>query len=131
MSALFRFAGARHRHPDVEAWFSSDEPLRQMARPWFEAMRSAGEDVCELLQDGWPTACVKDAAFAYVAAFAAHVNLGFYQGADLPDPAGVLEGSGKRMRHAKLRWGKPVDEAALKALIAAAYRDMRLRLEAE
>jgi hypothetical protein len=55
------------------------------------------------------------------------VNIGFYQGAALPDPAGLLEGSGKRMRHVKLRWGGKVDEAALAALIAAAYRDMKSR----
>ncbi|MBS0335194.1 MAG: DUF1801 domain-containing protein [Proteobacteria bacterium] len=105
--------------------------MRQLARPWFEAMRGCGDDVRELLQDGWPTACVEDAAFAYVAAFAAHLNIGFYQGSALPDPAGLLEGSGKRMRHVKVRWGKPADEAAIRALIAAAYRDMRLRLDAE
>ena len=131
MSALFRFASAVPDHPDVAAWFSSDDPMRQLARPWFEAMRSCGDDVRELLQDGYPTACVEDAAFGYVSAHATHLNVGFYQGADLPDPAGLLEGSGKRMRHAKVRLGKPVDEAALKALIAAAYRDMRLRLDAE
>jgi hypothetical protein len=94
-------------------------------------MRDCGPDVRELLHDGWPTACVNDAAFAYVAAFAAHVNVGFFHGADLPDPAGLLTGSGKRMRHLKLRWGEPVDEAAVSALIAAAYRDIRLRLEPE
>ncbi len=131
MSALFRFPNVVADHPAVEAWFASDEPMRQLARPWFEAMRASGDDVRELLQDGWPTACVEDAAFAYVSAHAAHVNVGFYQGAALPDPAGLLEGTGKRMRHVKVRWGKPVDEAALKALIAAAYRDMRLRLAAE
>src|SRR6185312_6391918 len=106
----------------VEAWFASDDPMRQLARPWFDAMRACGGDVRELLADGWPTACVEDAAFAYVSAHAAPVHVGFYQGADLPDPAGLLEGSGKRMRHVKVHWGKPVDEAALKGLIAAAYR---------
>jgi hypothetical protein len=131
MSALFRFASAVPDHPAVVAWFSSDEPMRQMARPWFEALRACGDDTRELLQDGVPTACVEDAAFAYVSAHAAHVNVGFYQGADLPDPAGLLEGSGKRMRHVKVRFGKPVDEAAIGALIGAAYRDMRLRLDAE
>ena len=131
MSGLFRFASAVRRDPGVEAWLSAEDPLRQLARPWFEAMRDCGDDVRELWQDGWPTACVEDAAFGYVAAFKAHVNVGFYQGAELPDPAGLLEGSGRRMRHAKLRWGQPVDAAALSALIAAAYRDMRLRLAAE
>lgn len=132
MSDLFRFSGAVRRDPAVEAWFSdAHDVLRQLARPWFEVMRSCGADVRELLQDGWPTACVEDAAFGYVNAFKAHVNVGFFQGASLDDPAGLLEGSGKRMRHVKVRWGQRVDEAALTALIEAAYRDMRRRLDDE
>jgi hypothetical protein len=92
-------------------------------------MRSCGEDVRELMHDGCPTACVDDAAFAYVAAFANHVNIGFFQGASLRDPAELLLGNGKRMRHVKLRWGEPVNETALHALILAAYHDMRQRLQ--
>ncbi len=131
MSTLFRFSNAVERDPAVEAWFSrTDDALRLMARPWFEQMRSCGDDVRELLHDGCPTACVEDAAFAYVNAFARHVNVGFFQGASLPDPAELLEGSGLRMRHVKLRWGQPVKEAALSALIAAACQDMRARLRA-
>ena len=129
MDELFRFPGALRRDPAVEAWFAEpDHETRRIAEPWFEKMRSCGADVCELLHDGHPTACVRGAAFAYVDAFAAHANVGFYQGAALDDPAGLLEGAGKRMRHVKLRWGEPVDAAALRALIAAAYRDMRARL---
>jgi hypothetical protein len=94
-------------------------------------MRACGPDVCELLHDGVPTACVTGAAFAYVAAFTAHVNVGFFHGADLPDPAGLLTGSGKRMRHTKLHWAEPFDETGLGELIAAAYRDVRRRLEIE
>jgi hypothetical protein len=129
MSSLFRFASAVRRHPEVEAWFSADEPLRQLARAWFERIRALGPDVRELLHDGHPTACVDDAAFAYVDAFAAHVGIGFYEGASLPDPAGLLEGAGKRMRHVKLRLGRPVDEAALADLLAAAQGDMRRRVD--
>jgi hypothetical protein len=132
VSDLFRFPGAVRRDPDVEAWFSRpDEKLRWVARTWFEQMRACGPDVRELLHDGHPTACVQDAAFAYVDAFSAHANVGFYQGAALDDPAGLLEGSGKRMRHVKLLWGQPVNDAALGELIAAAYRHMQLRLKAE
>jgi hypothetical protein len=87
--------------------------------------------VRELITDGWPTACVDDAAFCYVAAFGAHVNVGFFYGAALADPAGLLEGAGKRMRHVKLRWGEPVDAAAMNGLIAAAYSDIRQRVAAE
>lgn len=91
-------------------------------------MRDCGPDVRELLHDGHPTACVDDAAFGYVNAFRSHANVGFFHGVALDDPAGLLEGTGKRMRHVKLRWGQQVNAAALTELIAAAYRDIRLRL---
>lgn len=129
MDQLFRLPDAVQRDPDIEAWFSNADPLRQFALPWFEEMRQCGTDVREILHDGMPTACVGDAAFGYVNAFAAHVNVGFFGGAFLNDPAGLLEGAGKRMRHVKLRWGEPVNTAALRELIAAAYRDVRLRLK--
>jgi hypothetical protein len=129
MSKLFRFPSAARRDASVDAWFSKpDDELRRVARPWFQQMRDCGADVRELLHDGHPTACVEDAAFGYVNAFRAHVNVGFFHGAALDDPAGLLEGTGKRMLHVKLRWGQHVNAAALSELIAAAYRDIRLRL---
>jgi hypothetical protein len=129
VSNLFRFPSAVRRDPGVEAWFSKpDEEMRRIAQPWFEQMRGCGADVRELLNDGHPTACVGDAAFGYVDAFTAHVNVGFFFGAALDDPAGLLEGAGKRMRHVKLRWAQPVNADALSELIVAAYRDIRLRL---
>ena len=132
MTDLFRLAGAVRRDPGVDAWFTAPGPdLRRLAQPWFESLRACGPDVRELLHDGHPTACVGDAAFAYVDAFSAHANVGFFHGAALDDPAGLLEGAGKRMRHVKIRWGRPVDAAALNALIAAAYRDVRARLRSE
>jgi hypothetical protein len=127
MDPLFRLPGALRRDPVVESWFAGDNPLKALARPWFERMRACGADVREILHDGCPTACVGDAAFGYVAAFTAHVNVGFFHGATLADPAGLLEGSGKRMRHVKLHSGHAADAAALDALIAAAYRDVRSR----
>ena len=129
ISNLMRFPDVVRRDPQIDAWFAhSGEEMRRFALPWFERMRGCGPDVRELLHDGHPTACVDDAAFCYVDAFAAHVNVGFFQGASLEDPAHLLEGSGKRMRHVKLRWAQAVNEAALGALIEAAYRDMRARL---
>ncbi|MBS0296407.1 MAG: DUF1801 domain-containing protein [Proteobacteria bacterium] len=132
MSDLMRFPTAVRHDPEVDAWLASPHhELRRMAEPWFERMRALGEDVRELMHDHCPTACVEDAAFAYVAAFKAHVNIGFFQGASLADPHGLLEGSGKRMRHVKLHWGRRPDEAAIAALIDAAYADMRARVAAE
>lgn len=129
MSNLFRFANAARRDPSVDAWFSKpDDELRRLAQPWFEQMRGCGPDVRELLHDGHPTACVEDAAFGYVNAFRTHVNVGFFHGAALDDPVGLLEGTGKRMRHVKLRCGQHVNAAALRELVAAAYRDIRSRL---
>lgn len=131
MDGFLRFSGAVRRDPRVEAWFlSMTDPLRLMARPWFERMRDCGPDVGEMLNDGCPVACVEDAPFGYVNAFKAHVNVGFFHGADLPDPGGLLEGSGRRMRHVTLRPGVPLDEPALTALIEAAYADILRRLSA-
>ena len=131
MSPLFRLSGARRDDPDVAAWFDAGEGgLRGLARPWFDRIRACGPDVVELIHDHQATACVGDAAFAYVAAYRAHAAVGFFHGADLADPAGLLEGAGKRMRHVKLRWGEPEPKAALEALIAAAYADIRARLAA-
>jgi hypothetical protein len=126
--ALFLLPSAVRRDPLVDAWFDLTDPFRMIAQPWFERLRSCGPDVRELIHDGCPTACAGDAAFAYVGAYTGHASIGFFHGAALPDPAGLLEGTGKRMRHVKLRPGAEVDEEALRALIAAAYADVRRRL---
>lgn len=132
MRQLMRFPGSVRRDPAVQRWLHehSDE-LGAIARQWFEVIRGCGDDVRELLHDGQPTACVGDAAFAYVDAFKAHVNVGFYCGAELADPNGLLEGTGKFMRHVKLRPERPVDAAALGRLIEAAYADVKARLRTE
>ena len=102
--------------------------LRSMARVWFQEMRAAGPDVFELLHDGHPTTCVANLAFGYVNAFAAHVNVGFFFGAVLTDPAGLLEGTGRFMRHVKVQPDTFVHDAALRALIVDAYADIKIRL---
>ena len=128
---LMRFESAVKHDPAVDRWFERQSlNLGGMARLWFYHMRGLGDDVRELLHDGHPTACVGDAAFGYVNAFRSHVNVGFFLGAWLDDPGGLLEGTGKRMRHVKLRPGHEPDAAALAALVGNAYRDMRERLRA-
>lgn len=115
--ALFLLPSAVRRDPAVDSWLDLTDPMRMLVRPWFELMRSLGPDVRECLHDHMPTACVGDAAFAYVNAFTAHAAIGFFNGSSLPDPAGILEGSGKRMRHVKLRAGAVLDEGALRTLV--------------
>lgn len=117
-----RFATAVARDPAIDAWFERRAgKLGAIARPWYQRMRECGDDVRELLHDGHPTACVGDAAFGYVNAFTAHVNVGFFLGAHLADPSGLLQGTGKNMRHVKLWPDKETDREALAALIQAAY----------
>ena len=129
MNDLFLFASAVKRDPTVDAWLTAhDDELGLIARHWFEVIRDCADDVRELLHDGYPTACVDDAAFAYVGAFKHHVNVGFFRGAEIEDHAGLLEGTGKYMRHVKLGPGRSVDAAALTRVIDSAYADMRRRL---
>jgi len=127
---LLRFDGAVERDPAIDAWMNEHaDELGAIARQWFEAMRKCGDEVRELLHDGCPVGCLGDAPFGYVNAFASHVNVGFFHGAALPDPAGLLQGSGKFMRHVKLRPGTATDAEALRRLIDAAYLDIKARVE--
>lgn len=131
VTSLMRFPTATRHAPDIDAWLDAQAgELGLMARTWFSQMRRCGKDVRELMHDGCPVACVEDAAFGYVNVFTAHVNVGFFCGAELDDPAGLLDGSGKRMRHVKLRPGREPDPIALGHLIEDAYADMRRRVKA-
>jgi hypothetical protein len=123
------FPDSVRRDPAIEVWMRGHAgELGGIARRWFEVMRGCGEDVRELLHDGHPTACVGAAAFCYVNVFTAHVNVGFFLGAGLADPQGLLEGTGKFMRHVKLGPGRDIDAVALTQLIETAYTDMKTRL---
>ena len=127
---LLRFNGAVGRDPAIDAWMKEHAgELGDIAHRWFEVMRTCGDEVRELLHDGCPVACLGDAPFGYVNVFTSHVNVGFFQGAGLPDPARLLQGSGKFMRHVKLRPGTATNAAALRKLIHAAYSDMKERVE--
>ena len=130
MSRLFLCPSAVHRDPAIGIWMHEHSGvLGAIAQRWFDVMRDCGDDVRELLHDGHPTACVGDAAFAYVNAFTAHVNVGFFLGAEIADPDGLLEGTGKFMRHVKLRPESDVDATVLMKLIETAYTDMKGRLK--
>jgi hypothetical protein len=127
---LLRFDGTLEHDPDIDAWMKAHAgELGALAQGWFQVMRRCGDEVREILHDGCPVACLGDAPFGYVNVFASHVNVGFFQGAALPDPDRLLQGTGKFMRHVKLRPGAPTDAAALTRLIEAAFWDMKARVE--
>jgi hypothetical protein len=69
--------------------------------------------------------------YAYIAPQTKHVNLGFYYGAALPDPAGLLEGTGKAMRHVKVRSPAETDDEALRQLLQEALAERRTALKRE
>ena len=122
-TAILRFNGSVERDPAIDAWMKEHAgELGAIAHRWFEVMRKCGDEVRELLHDGCPVACLGDAPFGYV-------NVGFFHGASLPDPARLLQGSGRFMRHVKLRPGTAVNAAALSNLIEAAYSDIKARVE--
>jgi hypothetical protein len=130
--ALLRFPGSVKRDPAIEVWMKEHAgELGAIAQRWFQVMRDCGDDVQEVLHDGHPTACVGDAAFGYVNAFTAHVNVGFFRGAEIADPEGLLQGTGKFMRHVKITPDRAADSAALTRLIDRAYGDMKRRLKAQ
>lgn len=126
---ILRFPTAVKHDAAIDAWLAAQrEDLRPFVETWFARMRQQGGDVRELMHDGCPTACVGDAAFGYVNAYRDHVNVGFFFGALLNDPARLLEGTGKRGRHVKLRPGVDVDATALAQLVDTAYADIKTRL---
>jgi len=127
---LFRLNGAVERDPAIDVWMKEHAgELGAIAQRWFEAMRKCGDEVREVMHDGCPVACLGDAPFGYVNVFTSHVNVGFFHGAALPDPAHLLQGAGKFMRHVKLRPEMPAHHAALMRLIEAAYTDIKVRVE--
>jgi hypothetical protein len=127
---LLRFDGAVERDPAIDIWMKARAgELGTIAHQWFDVMRKCGDEVRELLHDGCPVACLGDSPFGYVNVFASHVNVGFFHGASLADPARLLQGAGRFMRHVKLKPGTPTNAAALNSLIEAAYADIKSRVE--
>lgn len=69
--------------------------------------------------------------FCYIGAHRDHVNLGFYYGAELSDPKGLLEGTGKRLRHVKVREISQVDLPSLRQLVQLSLAERRQALGME
>jgi hypothetical protein len=127
---FLRFNGAVERDPAINLWMKKHaNQLGAIAHQWFDIMRNCGDEVREVMHDGCPVVCYGDAPFGYVNVFKAHVNVGFFHGASLPDPAHLLQGDGRFMRHVKLRPETAINAPALSRLIELAYADIKARVE--
>ncbi len=62
--------------------------------------------------------------FCYIGVFKSRINLGFYYGADLPDPENLLEGTGKALRHIKISELEQLENAAVRDLVTAASQHL-------
>ena len=102
-------------------------------RPVVEALRAlvleADPHACEVVRLGDHAATYGVGprktidGYAYILPHARWVNLGFYQGAGLPDPEARLEGTGARMRHLKVRSPEDVNDPAVRALLEVALAE--------
>ena len=113
----------------------TEEPLRPVVSELREMVLEVHADAFEVVRLGDRAATygvgprkITD-GYAYILPHSAWVNLGFYRGTDLPDPEGLLEGTGARMRHVKIRSFKEAQRPALRSLVAAAYAERRDALQ--
>ncbi len=69
--------------------------------------------------------------YTYILPHAKWVNLGFFQGAFLPDPTGLLEGAGAKMRHVKIRNLETCRNPAIREMLATALKERKAALGRE
>ena len=95
---------------------------------WTTTEAALTEDLFDDLRDAWERLRETTAGFGDQRIYASHKSIMFSRAA-LPDPAHLLQGTGKFMRHVKLQPGTPTNAAALTRLIDAAYSDIKARVE--
>lgn len=111
----------------VEEFLDSYSPeVREMALKARETVQRVAPKATERVHTGWKIIVYglgdkMAEQFCAIMPLRSYVNLGFYKGTDLPDPKGLLEGTGKRLRHVKIKQIENADGPALRALIKAAY----------
>lgn len=129
MEPILRFTGKDLQDITFDEWLASKpKELGEMATKWFNIMKTIGPEVQPIFHDNYPIVCIDEAPFAYVNVFSQHLNVGFFYGNELFDETEILQGTGKKMRHVKIRPGENVDEKAIFQLIEDAYHDMINRI---
>jgi hypothetical protein len=103
----------------VDAYIASlDAPLADVATAVRELVREAAPDATESIK--WAQPVYEDnGPFAYFRASSRHVTFGFWRGAELDDPHGLLEGAGEQMRHVKLASPDDVDAGLAELVLQA------------
>src|SRR3954464_8251257 len=115
----------KHRTPTAEEFFSKYTPeIQSIAMQARELIFSMMPDAIEQVNIGnqnttYGTGLKMADQVFYISAHKAHVNIGLF-GAELPDPAGLMEGTGKRLRHVKMRKLEDVNQPALRELLDVA-----------
>ena len=105
---------------DVESWFSGHDPaLSRICDALRAVILDADPGLRESIKWGNPT-YEKKGKVCYLAAGKGYVSLGFFDGASLTDPTGRIEGTGKRMRHLKVRAMGEIDRERFGAWIKEA-----------
>jgi hypothetical protein len=84
-------------------------------------IREAAPDAVESIK--WAQPVYEDnGPFCYIKAFKSHVNFGFWRGVDIPDPQGLLQGSGDKMRHVRLTRVEDIQTDAFRDMVRSAVR---------
>ena len=112
----------------------ADDAMRPISLRLRALVVSLHKEACEIV---WPKHRIASYGvgpkkmtqhYAYMGVQKSHINLGFYYGASLPDTDGLLEGTGKKLRHVKIRSLDFVGNPTVAALLEAAIAERRQRL---
>ena len=112
----------------------ASEPLRPVMESARALILEIHPDACEVVRLGEKAASYGCGprkmidGYAYVMPFRSWVNLGFFQGASLMDPQGLLEGTGAKLRHLKLRTVADTEQPSVRALVQEAYAERKAAL---
>ena len=113
----------------------TEESLRPVAVTLRRIILEVHADACEVVRLGDRAATYGVGprkmidGYAYILPHSGWVNLGFYKGAELPDPEALLEGTGARMRHVKIRSVDDARRPAVRTLVAVALAERKGALE--
>jgi hypothetical protein len=91
----------------------------EMVRGLANVVRSAAPEATESIKWAQPVFSLNGPAI-WIKAYGSGVNIGFWRGAELNDPHGLLRGEGDRMKHVRLREGDRLPDAALRDYVRQA-----------